>query len=149
MDQVHPLSSSFLSLYIEYNKSNNHSIESSVIIIASCTPTLGPLYEIGRGKRSWHSFTRYYKSSKEPRSVSFEQRNQQQKPKPGKGKTKPKGAYDDDLLLTTNLGATNLGTTKNDSEESILRSTGEIPIRRSDNSSNTPREYERAEGECS
>lgn len=34
-----------------------------MIIMASCIPTLGPLYEMARGKRSWSSRGRSYKSS--------------------------------------------------------------------------------------
>lgn len=39
------------------------SIESNMIIMASCIPTLGPLYEMARGRRSWSSRQRSYKSS--------------------------------------------------------------------------------------
>ncbi|KAL2844821.1 hypothetical protein BJY01DRAFT_235157 [Aspergillus pseudoustus] len=83
------------------------SIESNIIIMASCIPTLGPLYELARGKRSWSSHQRYYKSSdNHPRSFSHDRHIR----KPAFG-----GQGDRDLITT------NIGPTKDGSQESILQ----------------------------
>lgn len=83
------------------------SIESNVIIVASCIPTLGPIYELVRGKRSWSSYQRYYNKNSNPggRSASFD-----------RGFRKPSGhGRKHDGLMTTDIG-----TVQNDSQEMIL-----------------------------
>ncbi|KAJ5499347.1 hypothetical protein N7453_008398 [Penicillium expansum] len=81
------------------------SIESNIIIMASCIPTLGPIYEMIRGKRSWSSHGRY--ESGKLRSYTD---------RPTK-KSASNAHEDDDILMTTNIG-----TTKSGSQESILNS---------------------------
>ncbi|KAL2842308.1 hypothetical protein BJX68DRAFT_257838 [Aspergillus pseudodeflectus] len=82
------------------------SIESNIIIMASCIPTLGPLYEMARGKRSWSSHQRYYKSSgNNPHSSSHNRHVR---------KHTFSGQKDKDLMTT------NINTTKNGSQENIL-----------------------------
>ncbi|KAJ6188151.1 hypothetical protein N7519_003059 [Penicillium mononematosum] len=81
------------------------SVESNIIIMASCIPTLGPMYEMIRGKRSWSSHARYESSklrSDTDRPVKKSASNNRE---------------DDDILMTTNIGATGSG-----SQESILNS---------------------------
>ncbi|KAL4920631.1 hypothetical protein BDW62DRAFT_8575 [Aspergillus aurantiobrunneus] len=82
------------------------SIESNVIIMASCIPTLGPLYELIRGKRSWSSHQRYYKSSANQLPSSSGDRPAK---KPGVSSREEADLY-----------ITNIGTTKEGSQESIL-----------------------------
>ncbi|KAL5343276.1 hypothetical protein BJX70DRAFT_408835 [Aspergillus crustosus] len=82
------------------------SIESNMIIIASCIPTLGPLYELFRGKRSWSSHKRYGKTSANQIPSTTGDR-QFKKP--------TFGSHKEDELFTTNIGVTNNG-----SQESIL-----------------------------
>lgn len=82
-------------------------MESNIIIIASCIPTLGPLYEMVRGKRSWSSKQRYYKSSKQLPSDIFDRA-----PRKAMNSLDPRVDY-----MTTNVGAT-----KHDSQENILQS---------------------------
>lgn len=89
------------------------SIEGNVIVIAACIPTLGPLYEIMRGKRSWGSYNpsynnrHYYKSTKEDTfGVSDVDRK------------KPAAAvYPHDNLFSTNIDC---DATRNSSQDSIL-----------------------------
>jgi hypothetical protein len=74
--------------------------------MASCIPTLGPLYEMARGKRSWSSHQRYYKSSgNNPHSSSHDRHVR---------KHTFSGQKDNDLMTT------NINTTKNGSQENIL-----------------------------
>ncbi|KAL2862681.1 uncharacterized protein BJX67DRAFT_385380 [Aspergillus lucknowensis] len=83
------------------------SIESNIIIIASCIPTLGPLYELARGNRSWSSHQRDYKNSGgQLHSASFDRLSK----KPTFGDRR------DAELMTRNIG-----TMKDGSQESILR----------------------------
>jgi hypothetical protein len=77
--------------------------------MASCIPTLGPLYEMARGKRSWSSHQRYYKSSGNNAHSSSHDRHI-----PARKHTFS-GQRDRDLITT------NISTTKNGSQESILR----------------------------
>lgn len=90
----------------------SRSIEGNVIVIAACIPTLGPLYEILRGKRSWGSYNpsynnRYYKSNKED---TFGLTSVDHK--------KPTAvAQPHDDLFTTNVDA----TTRSGSQDSIMR----------------------------
>ncbi|KAJ5508188.1 hypothetical protein N7527_010331 [Penicillium freii] len=81
------------------------SVESNIIIMASCIPTLGPIYEMIRGKRSWSSHGRY--DSGKFRSYTD---------RPMK-KSTINDREDDDILMTTNIG-----TTRSGSQESILNS---------------------------
>ncbi|KAL2815094.1 hypothetical protein BJX63DRAFT_420468 [Aspergillus granulosus] len=83
------------------------SIESNIIIMASCIPTLGPLYEMARGKRSWSSHQRYYKSSG----------NYQHSLSKDRHLRKPtfSGQRERDLITT------NISITKEGSQESILQ----------------------------
>ncbi|KAL4887225.1 hypothetical protein BJY04DRAFT_204274 [Aspergillus karnatakaensis] len=81
------------------------SIESNIIIIASCIPTLGPLYELLRGKRSWSSHHRDYKSSHQIPSTKGDSHI----------KKIPFGWHREEELFTTNIGTGNNG-----SQESIL-----------------------------
>ncbi|KAJ5172352.1 hypothetical protein N7492_004945 [Penicillium capsulatum] len=83
------------------------SIESNVIIMASCIPTLGPVYEMLRGKRSWSSYQRYYQSNAAKIASSAN--------RPYKKPINHMLKHDD--LITTNIGATREG-----SQESILGS---------------------------
>jgi hypothetical protein len=78
--------------------------------MASCIPTLGPLYEMARGKRSWSSHQRYYKSSGggNAHSSSHDRHIHAMK-------HTFSGQRDKDLITT------NISTTKNGSQESILR----------------------------
>ncbi|KAL3489188.1 hypothetical protein BJX62DRAFT_226740 [Aspergillus germanicus] len=76
---------------------------------ASCIPTLGPLYEMARGKRSWSSHQRYYKSSGNQAHSSSHDRHIHAR------KHTFSGQRDKDLITT------NISTTKNGSQESILR----------------------------
>ncbi|CAG7953771.1 unnamed protein product [Penicillium nalgiovense] len=81
------------------------SVESNIIIMASCIPTLGPMYEMIRGKRSWSSHGRYESSklrSDTDRPIKKSASNNRE---------------DDDILMTTNIGATGSG-----SQGSILNS---------------------------
>ncbi|KAJ5034687.1 hypothetical protein NUH16_006130 [Penicillium rubens] len=90
------------------------SVESNIIIMASCIPTLGPMYEMIRGKRSWSSHGRY--ESSKLRSDTD---------RPIK-KSASNNRDDDDILMTTNIGATGSG-----SQESILNSDqlqAEVPM---------------------
>ncbi|KAJ5835420.1 hypothetical protein N7447_001446 [Penicillium robsamsonii] len=80
------------------------SVESNIIIMASCIPTLGPMYEMIRGKRSWSSHGRYGSSKMQ----SYTDR-------PTKKSTNTR--EDDDILMTTNIE-----TTRSGSQESILNS---------------------------
>ncbi|OQE29291.1 hypothetical protein PENFLA_c004G05739 [Penicillium flavigenum] len=80
------------------------SVESNIIIMASCIPTLGPMYEMIRGKRSWSSHGRY---------ESSKLRSDTDRPI----KKSASNDRDDDILMTTNIGATGSG-----SQESILNS---------------------------
>jgi hypothetical protein len=77
--------------------------------MASCIPTLGPLYEMARGKRSWSSHQRYYKSSGNQAQSSSHDRHIHAR------KHTFSGQRDKDLITT------NISTTKNGSQESILR----------------------------
>jgi hypothetical protein len=82
--------------------------------MASCIPTLGPMYEMIRGKRSWSSHGRY--ESSKLRSDTD---------RPIK-KSASNNRDDDDILMTTNIGATGSG-----SQESILNSDqlqAEVPM---------------------
>ncbi|PYH79786.1 hypothetical protein BO82DRAFT_366433 [Aspergillus uvarum CBS 121591] len=81
------------------------SIESNVIIMASCIPTLGPLYEMIRGRRSWSSYQRYYKNHEIELATSHN--------RPFRKPMNYMLTHDD--LLTTNIG-----TLKNGSEDNIL-----------------------------
>ncbi|KAJ5773815.1 hypothetical protein N7457_008711 [Penicillium paradoxum] len=82
------------------------SVESNIIIMASCIPTLGPIYEMIRGKRSWSSHERY--DNGRLRSYTTE--------RPTKKSTIARGD-EDDILNTTNIE-----TTRSGSQESILNS---------------------------
>ncbi|KAL4816815.1 hypothetical protein BDW67DRAFT_184286 [Aspergillus spinulosporus] len=86
------------------------SIESNIIVIASCIPTLGPLFELILGRRSWSSQERYYYKDKgsnnQPPSFSAERH-----------KRPNLGTYKDADLFITN----NISTTREGSQESILR----------------------------
>lgn len=73
--------------------------------MASCIPTLGPMYEMIRGKRSWSSHGRY--DSGKLRSYTD---------RPTR-KSASNNREDDDILMTTNIG-----TTRSGSQESILNS---------------------------
>ncbi|RDW63230.1 uncharacterized protein DSM5745_10341 [Aspergillus mulundensis] len=85
------------------------SIESNIIIMASCIPTLGPLYEMMLGKRSWSSNQRYYYKDKGSAN---------QGPSTSERHTKRSNfTADKDADLFT----TNIGTTREGSQESILR----------------------------
>lgn len=75
--------------------------------MASCIPTLGPLYEMIRGKRSWSSHERYYKSNGAKLNSSLD--------RPSKKPTNSIFTHDDPA--TTTIGTTNEG-----SQESILGS---------------------------
>lgn len=83
------------------------SIESNIIIIASCIPTLGPLYEILRGKRSWSSHQNYYQSSGNKIPSSTGDRHFKK--------------YALDSHKDADLFTTNIGTNREGSQESILR----------------------------
>lgn len=88
------------------------SIEGNVIVIAACIPTLGPLYEILRGKRSWGSYNpsynnRYYKKSSKEDTFGLSSVDR-------KKPTAVVHPHDD--LFTTNIDA----TTRNGSQDSIL-----------------------------
>ncbi|KAJ5411069.1 uncharacterized protein N7487_005428, partial [Penicillium crustosum] len=80
------------------------SIESNIVIMASCIPTLGPMYEMIRGKRSWSSHGRY---------DSGKLRSYTDRPT----KKSASNNRDDDILMTTNIEITRSG-----SQESILNS---------------------------
>ncbi|KAJ5513695.1 hypothetical protein N7463_003247 [Penicillium fimorum] len=80
------------------------SVESNIIIMASCIPTLGPIYEMVRGKRSWSSHGRY---------DSGKMRSYTDRPTKKSNNTRE----DDDILM-----ATNIETTRSGSQESILNS---------------------------
>ncbi|KAJ5163999.1 uncharacterized protein N7500_005829 [Penicillium coprophilum] len=80
------------------------SVESNIIIIASCIPTLGPIYEMIRGKRSWSSHGRY--DSGKMRTYTD-----------GPTKKSNNTRENDDILMTTNIE-----TTRSGSQESILNS---------------------------
>ncbi|KUM60935.1 hypothetical protein ACN42_g6181 [Penicillium freii] len=80
-------------------------VESNIIIMASCIPTLGPIYEMIRGKRSWSSHGRY---------DSGKFRSHTDRPMK---KSTINDREDDDILMTTNIG-----TTRSGSQESILNS---------------------------
>ncbi|KAJ5384077.1 hypothetical protein N7517_001988 [Penicillium concentricum] len=80
------------------------SVESNIIIMASCIPTLGPIYEMIRGKRSWSSHGRY---------DSGKMRSYTDRPTKKSNNT----CEDDDILMTTNIE-----TTRSGSQESILNS---------------------------
>ncbi|PYI15457.1 hypothetical protein BO99DRAFT_468061 [Aspergillus violaceofuscus CBS 115571] len=86
------------------------SIESNVIIMASCIPTLGPLYEMIRGRRSWSSYQRYYQNHEIELATSHN--------RPFRKPMNYMLTHDD--LLTTNTG-----TLKNGSEDNILP-TGQV-----------------------
>jgi hypothetical protein len=75
--------------------------------MASCIPTLGPVYEMLRGKRSWSSHQRYYKSNGAKLDSSH-----------GRPSKKPVNY----LLKESDLWTTNIETTKRGSQESILGS---------------------------
>ncbi|RAH47917.1 uncharacterized protein BO95DRAFT_472138 [Aspergillus brunneoviolaceus CBS 621.78] len=81
------------------------SIESNVIIMASCIPTLGPLYEMVRGRRSWSSYQRYYKGHAIELATSRNRRFR-----------KPMNY----MLTHDELLTTNIGTLENGSEDNIL-----------------------------
>ncbi|KGO77537.1 hypothetical protein PITC_059770 [Penicillium italicum] len=81
------------------------SIESNIIIMASCIPTLGPMYEMIRGRRPWGSHGRYESS----KLRSYTDRPSKKSASHNRG--------DDDILMTTKVG-----TIKNGSQESILNS---------------------------
>jgi hypothetical protein len=84
-----------------------NSIESNIIIMASCIPTLGPLYEMLRGKRSWSSHQRSYRSNGAKLNSSL-----------GRPvKKRINHLFKDDDLMNTTIGATKQG-----SQESILNS---------------------------
>ncbi|RAL10942.1 uncharacterized protein BO97DRAFT_392894 [Aspergillus homomorphus CBS 101889] len=78
------------------------SIESNVIIMASCIPTLGPLYEMVRGRRSWSSYQRYYKSQ------------------PGTSRKRAFKKPINHMLKHDDLMTTNIGTIKQGSQDNIL-----------------------------
>ncbi|KAL4954413.1 hypothetical protein BDW69DRAFT_194059 [Aspergillus filifer] len=85
------------------------SIESNMIIMASCIPTLGPLYEVIRGKRKWSSHQRYYNYKSSGNKMPLSSMD---------GPTIKKSTMrsrDEADLFTTNIG-----TTKEGSQESIL-----------------------------
>lgn len=84
-----------------------NSIESNIIIMASCIPTLGPVYEMLRGKRSWSSHQRYYKSTGAKLDSSL-----------GRLPKRPVNY----LLKENDLWTTTIETTKRGSQESILGS---------------------------
>lgn len=75
--------------------------------MASCIPTLGPVYEMLRGKRSWSSHQRYYKSNGAKLDSSL-----------GRLPKKPVNY----LLKENDLWTTTIETTKRGSQESILGS---------------------------
>ncbi|CDM34355.1 unnamed protein product [Penicillium roqueforti FM164] len=81
------------------------SVESNIIIMASCIPTLGPIYEMIRGRRSWSSHARY--ESGKLRSYTD---------RPTK-KSASNTREDEDILMTTDIRVTRSG-----SQESILNS---------------------------
>lgn len=74
--------------------------------MASCIPTLGPLYEMARGKRSWSSRQRSYKSSANQLPSSSMDRHT---------KKSPFNSQKDADLFETNIG-----TAREGSQESIL-----------------------------
>jgi hypothetical protein len=86
------------------------SIESNIIVIASCIPTLGPLYELILGRRSWSSQERYHYKDKGSN-------NQRPSFSAERHKRSNLGSYKDADLFITN----NIGTTPEGSQESILR----------------------------
>lgn len=79
------------------------SVESIIIIIASCIPTLGPIYEMIRGKRSWGSRARY---DGQLRSYTMDRPSKRSNISRGDG---------NDILMTTNIE-------RSGSQESILNS---------------------------
>ncbi|OJK01988.1 hypothetical protein ASPACDRAFT_40804 [Aspergillus aculeatus ATCC 16872] len=81
------------------------SLESNVIILASCIPTLGPLYEMVRGRRSWSSYQRYYKGHAIELATS---------------RNRPFRKAMNYMLTHDELLTTNIGTLKNGSEDNIL-----------------------------
>ncbi|KAL4737417.1 hypothetical protein BDV11DRAFT_191701 [Aspergillus similis] len=85
------------------------SIESNIIVIASCIPTLGPLYELILGRRSWSSQERYYykdKGSNNQRPSFSAERHKRS---------------NFDTYKDADLFITNIGTNREGSQDSILR----------------------------
>ena len=97
----------------------SNSIEGNVIVIAACIPTLGPLYEVMRGKRSWGSYNpshnnRYYKkSSKDDDTFNLSTRDR---------KKPTVGIHAHDDLFSTNIDTNIDATTRSGSQDSILNS---------------------------
>ncbi|KAL4938831.1 hypothetical protein BDV06DRAFT_46520 [Aspergillus oleicola] len=79
-----------------------------MIIMASCIPTLGPLYEVIRGKRKWSSHQRYYNYKSSGNKMPLSSMD-------GQPKKSTLRSRDEADLFTTNIG-----TTKEGSQESIL-----------------------------
>ncbi|KAL4804194.1 hypothetical protein BDV18DRAFT_162602 [Aspergillus unguis] len=85
------------------------SIESNVIIMASCIPTLGPLWEMLRGKRSWSSRNGSYNYKRSGNKL----------PSTGDQYVK-KSALSSIRDKDADLFTTQIGTTREGSQESIL-----------------------------
>lgn len=73
--------------------------------MASCIPTLGPLYEMVRGRRSWSSYQRYYKGHAIELATS---------------RNRPFRKPMNYMLTHDELLTTNIGTLENGSEDNIL-----------------------------
>lgn len=95
--------------------------------MASCIPTLGPLYEMLRGKRSWTSHRSYpYKNSTQiPSSDRFRSRNY------ALGSNKDRDLFE-----------TNIGTVREGSQESILQEGGGRPVDKIQRTDQVVVEYE-------